>query len=400
MSGSGASADVYVKYGGHGLRLNLDDEQIMIKDAVRDFAVNELPLLLEGCGEDPLAFSRTLVKTSAPLGMMGLRIAPEYGGTCKDILGYLIALEELARVCPSAALLVGAHNSLVCSAISAFGNERQKERHLPSLASGKNMGALAVSEPDVGSDIEGVSTTAVREGGGFVLNGSKRLITGAGLAGLLLVLARTSHENDTSSGNAHSLFIVDACAEGVSSGLPEKLLGMRYAAVGELFFDGVQAPSEDVLGPVGGGVNAVRSVFNEWRLAVASIALGIGEAALETALEYASSREQFGRPLLEFQGVSFKLADMRIALDSARLMIYNAALAEDDSEYGLAAAIAKLSASGTAVMCASHAVQIWGGCGCCEDFPPAGLYRDAKVTEIIGGTSEVLRSFIAGCMKK
>jgi alkylation response protein AidB-like acyl-CoA dehydrogenase len=332
------------------------------------------------------------------MGWLGINVPERWGGAGMDTLAYAIAVEEIGRVWGSLGLIVAAHTSLGCGPLVIAGTDEQRERFLVPMAAGKVIGAYGLTEPHAGSDAGGTRTTARHEagpdGGTWVIDGEKRFITNAGQAGTYIVTARTGSNSDGSG--AISAFIVPAESPGFSVGRLEEKMGLHASATGELRFDGVRVPAGNLLGVEGAGFRAFLKVLDGGRISVAALALGLAQAALDAALPYAREREQFGRPIGTFQGVAFMLADMSTELEAARGLVYRAAWLKDQGrDYHLAAAQAKLYASEMSSRVTNAAIQVHGGYGYVEDYKVERYLRDAKLTEIGEGTSQVQRLVIA-----
>jgi alkylation response protein AidB-like acyl-CoA dehydrogenase len=315
-----------------------------------------------------------------------------------DTLAYAIAIEEIGRVWGSLGLIVAAHTSLGCGPLLVAGNDEQRDRYLPALAGGTMLGAYGLTEPNAGSDAGGTQTTARREAGpdgdGWVIDGRKRFITNAGQAGLYVITARTGTRPNGAA--EISAFIVPADTPGFSVGRLEEKMGLHASATGELLLEGVRVPADNMLGDEGAGFRAFLKVLDGGRISIAALALGLAQAALDAAVPYAREREQFGRPIGTFQGVAFMIADMATEIEAARSLVYRAAWLKDQGrDYALAAAQAKLFASEVSSRVTNAAVQVHGGYGYVEDYPVERFLRDAKLTEIGEGTSQIQRLVIA-----
>ena len=335
----------------------------------------------------------------AELGLTGIVFPEEYGGAGADYLSYAIAVEELSRVCASTGVTLSAHLSLGANPIYLFGTESQKQKFLVPLATGEKMGAFGLTEPSAGSDAGSTKTTAVKDGDGWVLNGSKIFITNGGEAEIYVVLART--DKDAKKHRGISAFIVEKGTEGFSFGKKEQKLGIRSSPTMEIIFENCRIPAENLLGEEGQGFKVAMKTLDGGRIGIASQAIGIAQGALEQAVDYAKERKQFDKPIAAFQGVSFQLADMATQIEAARLMVYNAAYrASAGLSYSQASAMAKLMASETAMKVSTQAVQILGGYGYSREFPGERMMRDAKITEIYEGTSEIQRLVIGTALTR
>ena len=379
-----------------GLSLTLTEEHEMIRQAARDFAEKEIaPIAAEHdeSGEFPLD---TIQKMGA-LGFMGLEIPESYGGAGLDTLAYVLALEEICKVDAAHGTIMSVNNSLFCHAIYRWGSEAQKQAYLVPVASGQKIGAYSLTEPMSGSDAGTMRSRAVRDGDDYVLNGRKSWVTSAPVAHFILLFTMTDPEK------AHrgiTAFLVDTDHPGFARGKTEPKLGIRASATSEVVFEGYRCPADNRLGQEGEGFKIAMAVLDAGRIGIAAQALGIAEAAYEASLAYARQREAFGQKIGEFQGLQFKIADMKTRIEASRLLIYQAAQAKERAlagggRYTLEASMAKLHASETAMFCAHAAVQIHGGMGYSKELPVERYFRDAKITEIYEGTSEIQRMVIA-----
>ena len=370
----------------------LSPQHTEIRRTVRDFAERRIiPVAdeLERKGE----FPHEIIREAAGLGLLGVPYPEEIGGTGLDSLAYAITIEELSRASGSVGIIVSAHTSLGCNPIWLAGTDEQKERYLRPMASGEVIGAYGLTEPGAGSDSRGTRTTARLEGDCWILNGSKRFITNAGVAGTYVVTALTEREAD--SGRI-SAFIVEADAPGFSVGRMEEKMGLHASNTGELIFTDCRIPAANLLGEEGEGDKLFLKTLDGGRIGIAAMALGLAQAAYEAASAYAKERRQFGRAIGEFQGVAFMIADMATRIDAARLMTYRAAWLKDhDRPYTTEAAMAKLFASEVARDVTNDAVQVHGGYGYVTEYHVERYLRDAKLTEIGEGTSQIQRLVIA-----
>ncbi len=371
---------------------SLDDDHRMVRETARSFAEEELA---PGAGErdEQEIYPEEGVKKMAELGFLGVTVPEKYGGAGMDYLAYALIMEEIARVDASAAVVIDVNNSLVCDTFLMFGNEEQKQKYLVPLAKGEFMGAFALTEPGAGSDPASLVTSYKEDGDAYVLNGSKMFITNAAHADVLIVFAT----KDRSMGyRGISAFIVEKDAPGFRVAKKEKKLGIRASDTCELAFEDCRIPRENRIGPEGKGLRIALSALDNGRIGIAGQALGIAQGAFDAALVYSKERKQFGKLISEFQGIQFKLADMATELESARLLTYQAAWLKDQGlPYIREAAMAKLKTSEVAVKLSDQAVQIHGGYGYIKDFPVERFFRDAKITEIYEGTSEIQRIVIA-----
>ena len=372
--------------------LEFNAEQEMIRKMVRDFAQKEVaPIAAEIDEQGVVPFEN--IRKMANLGLLGLIIPEAYDGGGADMISYVIAIEELSKACASTAIVVAVQNSLVAAGIERFGTEEQKQTFLPPLARGEKIGAFALTEPGAGCDASALITTAVRDGDEYVINGRKHFITNGGFADVVVLFAMT----DKSQGHRGiTAFLVEKGMPGFSPGKEEHKMGIRGTNTSELLFDDLHVPAANRLGEEGQGFKISMVVLDGGRIGVAAQALGIAQAAYEAALEYSKQRTQFGKPICQFQAIQWMLADMATRIEAARLLVYKAALAKESGErFSKEAAMAKLYASETATWVAGRAIQIHGGYGYMKEYPVERNYRDAKITEIYEGTSEVQRMVIA-----
>lgn len=373
----------------------LDEEHLELQASFKEFAENEIKPLAKEIDETE-RFPLESVKKMAEMGMMGLPIPEEYGGSGIDQLGYVLEIEELAKVCATTAIIVSAHTSLCCWPILKFGTEEQKQKYLVPLARGEKLGAFALTEPGAGTDASMQKSTAVLDGDSYVLNGSKIFITNAGAADVFIVFAMTDKEQGT---RGISAFIVERDMPGFSMSKPENKMGLRASSTCELIFDNVRIPKENLLGQEGKGFKIAMATLDGGRIGVAAQATGIAQGAIDEAVKYTTERIQFGRRISQFQNTQFTLADMQTKTDAARLLVWRAAAAEQDGlPYTAPAAMAKLFAAETASYVTNRAVQLFGGYGYSKDYPVERMMRDAKVTEIYEGTSEVQKMVLSGFM--
>ncbi|MDQ7819487.1 MAG: acyl-CoA dehydrogenase [Armatimonadota bacterium] len=370
----------------------LTDEHRMVQAAVREFATRDvLPRAAEL--DQTGAFPADLIRRAASLGLMGMTVPEEYGGAGLDAISYVIAQEELARASAGLQTIITVNNSLVCDPLVRFGTEEQKRRYLPRLCSGASLGCYCLTEPAAGSDAMALQTTARRDGDTWVLRGTKVFVTNGVEADVCIVYARTGPEP---GGRGLSAFIVEKGAPGIAVGKVEKKLGITCSSTAEIVLDDCRVPADSLLGEVGMGGRIALSTLDGGRLGIAAQAVGIARAALEEATAYAATRRQFGRPIAEFQAIQFALADMATRIEAARLLLYRAAyLRQQGLRHTREASMAKLYASETAMWAAHRAVQIFGGYGYVRDYPVERYFRDAKITEIYEGTSEIQRLVIA-----
>ena len=373
----------------------LTEEQRAIQQAARDFAHAELAPHSERWDRESF-FDRSIVGKLGALGFLGMLIPEAYDGLGLDTCTYLVALEEVAAVDASVAVLMSVHNSLPTQMLLRYGSEAQKQRYLKPMARGESLGAFALSEPDAGSDAASLRTQAVRDGDHYVLSGVKAWVSAGGHADVILAMARTDTPNDRKGARGISTFIVTPDMPGFSVGKKEDKMGLRGSETTQLVFDELRVPVANLLGQEGMGfVYAMQSLDNG-RLGIAAQSIGIARAALEHSVRYAAERKQFGKAIKEFQAIQFKLADMSTRVAASRALLYAAAAAKDRgqpiTQFG---SMSKLMASETAMWVTTQAIQIFGGYGYVKDYPVERLFRDAKVTEIYEGTSEIQRIVIA-----
>jgi alkylation response protein AidB-like acyl-CoA dehydrogenase len=373
----------------------LTEEQRAIQRAARDFARDELaPKAYErdrdGC------FDQSVIPKLAALGFLGMLLPEEYDGLGLDTCTYLVALEEIAAVDASAAVLMSVHTSLPTQMILKYGTDEQRKRFLPAMARGEVLGAFALSEPEAGSDAAALTTRAVRDGKEWVLSGTKAWVTNGGEAGAILALARTDSPNDYKGARGIGTFIVTPDLKGFRVGRKEDKLGLRSSPTVQLHFDDMRVPAANMLGDASHGFIYAMQSLEHGRLGISAQAIGIARAALEVAADYAAERRQFGKPIKEFQAIQFKLADMATRVAASRALLYAAAEAKDrDEPITQFASMSKLMASDTAMFVTTEAIQILGGYGYVTDYPVERYFRDAKVTQIYEGTSEIQRIVIA-----
>jgi alkylation response protein AidB-like acyl-CoA dehydrogenase len=373
--------------------LDLSPEHALLRDTVRDFMVTEVAPVVEE-HERERKFPTEIVQRIGELGWLGIPIPEDEGGAGLDTLAYAIAVEEIGRVWGSLGLIVAAHTSLGCGPLHLAGTPEQKSTFLVPMASGKALGAYGLTEPGAGSDAGGTRTTAKRDGDEWVLDGAKRFITNAGHASTYVVTARTG---TTDRGDAAiSAFIVPADTPGFSVGRLEDKLGLHASATGELRFEGARIPAANLLGDEGEGFRMFLKILDGGRISIGALAVGLAQAALDASIPYAQTREQFGRPIGTFQGLAFMVADMATEIDAARSFVWKAAWLKDQGrDFRLVAAEAKLFASEVSARATNAAIQIHGGYGYTTDYPVERFMRDAKLTEIGEGTSQVQRLVIA-----
>lgn len=375
----------------------LSKEHEMARNLFRDFAVNEVKPLAQEIDETE-RFPMETVEKMGKYGFMGIPIPEEYGGQGCDALTYSMCVEELSKVCGTTGVIVSAHTSLCVMPIYKFGTEEQKKKYLPDLCSGKKIGAFGLTEPGAGTDAAGQQTKAVLEGDHYVLNGSKIFITNGGVADVFVIFAMTDKSLGT---KGISAFIVEKDFPGFSIGTLEKKMGIKASSTAELIFQDCIVPKENLLGTLGKGFSIAMQTLDGGRVGIASQALGLAEGALEATINYTKERKQFGKSISKFQNTQFQLADMYAKVEAAQLLVYKAAIAEDTQKvFSKEAAVAKLFAAETAMEVTTKAVQLHGGYGYTREYDVERMMRDAKITEIYEGTSEVQRMVIAGSILK
>ena len=385
-----------VEVSASGPSLTLTAEHEMIRQTARDFAQKEIAPVAaqhDETGEFPYA----TIKKMGQLGLMGIEVPEAYGGAGLDTLAYVLAMEEISKVDAAHGTIMSVNNSLVCFALNRFGSEAQKRNYLMPVASGQKIGAYSLTEPMSGSDAGNMRSRAVRDGSDYVINGLKSWVTSAPVADVIILFTMTAPEKKH---KGISAFLIDTDKPGFARGKTEPKLGIRASATSEIVFDNYRCPAENRLGDEGEGFKIAMTALDAGRIGIAAQGLGIAEAAYEASVAYAREREAFGAKIGEFQGLQFKIADMKTRIEAARLLIYDAALAKERSKtsgerYTLQASMAKLFASETAMFCAHAAVQIHGGLGYSKELPIERYFRDAKITEIYEGTSEIQRMVIA-----
>ena len=373
------------------MNFQLSEEQLMIRQAARDFAVQEcLPGVIER--DEKMQHPTALLRKMGELGFMGMMVSPDYGGSGLDAVSYVLAMEEISKVDASCSVAMSVNNSLVCWGIETFGSPAQKAKYLPALASGRMIGAFCLSEPEAGSDATQQRTTAEDKGDYYLLNGTKNLITNGGYAGLYLVIAQTYPEKKHRGINC---LIVERDMPGVVVGAKENKLGIRASDTHSIIFNDVEVPKENRIGDDGFGFKFAMQTLDGGRIGIAAQAVGIAMGAYELALNYSKQRQTFGKTISQHQAIQFKLADMATEIEAAHLLTLRAALLKDQHlPFGTAAAMAKLFASETAMRTTVEAVQVHGGYGYVKEYHVERLMRDAKITQIYEGTSEIQRLVI------
>jgi len=376
---------------------NLTKEQEMVRKLMREFAEKEVKPIAAEVDEEG-RFPRETVEKMARYSMMGIPFPKELGGAGGDTLSYIIAVEELSRVCATTGVILSAHTSLGAHPIYQFGTDEQKEKYLKPLAEGKYLGAFGLTEPNAGTDAASQQTTAVLKGDHYVLNGSKVFITNGGEADIYIIFAMTDKSKGT---KGISAFIVEKDYPGFSIGKIEDKMGIRGSSTAELIFEDCLVPKENLLGQEGKGFAIAMQTLDGGRIGIAAQALGIAQGALDECTKYMKERKQFGKPLAAFQGLQWMYADMATKVEAARLLVYKAAMKKDEKKpFSVDAAMAKLYAAETAMEVTTKAVQIHGGYGYIKDYPVERMMRDAKITEIYEGTSQVQKMVISANLLK
>ncbi|MBE6051235.1 MAG: acyl-CoA dehydrogenase [Clostridium sp.] len=374
------------------MNFQLTREQELVQQMVRDFAVNEVKPIAAEIDETE-EFPMENVKKMAKLGMMGIPFSKEYGGANGDVLSYILAVEELSKVCATTGVILSAHTSLCASVINENGTKEQKDKYLADLCSGRKIGAFGLTEPGAGTDAAGQQTTAVLEGDHYVLNGSKIFITNGGVAETFIIFAMTDKSKGT---KGISAFIVEKSFPGFSVGSLENKMGIRASSTTELIMENCIVPKENLIGKEGTGFKIAMKTLDGGRIGIAAQALGIAEGAYEEAVAYMKERKQFGRPIAAFQGLQWYVAEMDVKIEAARHLVYKAATKKQAGQpYTVDAARAKLFAAETAMEVTTKALQILGGYGYTKEYPLERMMRDAKITEIYEGTSEVQKMVIS-----
>ncbi len=371
---------------------DLTEEQLAVQDAAREFAQKELkPGVIER--DSKMMYPTEQVRKMGELGFLGMMVAPEYGGGGMDTMSYVLAMEEISKVDSSCSVIMSVNNSLVCWGIETYGSEAQKQKYLPKLASGEWIGSFCLSEPEAGSDATSQRTTAIDQGDYYLLNGTKNWITNGGTSKVHLVIAQTDAEKGHKGIN---VFIVETDWEGVEIGAKEDKLGIRASDTHTIMYNDVKVPKENRIGEDGFGFTFAMKTLSGGRIGIAAQALGIAGGSYELALAYSKEREAFGKPISRHQAIAFKLADMATDIEAAKLLVYRAAWLKDQHmDYNQASSMAKLFASEVAMRHSVEAVQIHGGYGFVKEYHVERLMRDAKITQIYEGTSEVQRIVIS-----
>lgn len=383
--------------GGRRMDFELTEEQKMIRTTVRNFAEKEIkPVRAEY--DEKEEYPIEILRRLGEMGIMGMAVPPEYGGSGADVISYAIAVEELARVDPSVGVAVSVHNSLGCDPIVKFGTDEQKKKWLPEMATGKKIGCFCLTEPDAGSDAASITSTAKLEGKEYIINAKKQFITNAAGADVSLVFVMTDKEKGY---KGISGFIVPTDAPGFSRGQREKKMGIHASVTMKMLYEDCRIPKDNLLGEEGQGFKIALWALDAGRIGIAAQAVGLAQGALDEAIAYSKERVQFGKPISSFQAIQWMMADMATEIDAARFLTYRAAhVKQKGDRFSSEAAMAKLKASDVAVNVSRDAVQIFGGYGYMREYPVERYYRDAKITEIYEGTSEIQRLVISRALLK
>lgn len=372
--------------------ISLSEEQRMVLNTAREFTENEIKPVASNNDKEH-KFPKDTIDKLGELGFMGMTVAEQYGGSSLDFFSYILALEEICKGCASTGVIMSVNNSLVCGPLKTFGNEDQKSSFLKDLASGNKLGCFMLSEPEAGSDVASMKTTAILDGNHYILNGTKSWITNGAEADIGIVFAST---DKSLKHKGVSTFIVDMKSPGVNVGKLEDKLGIRATSTAQIFFEDCKVPKQNLLGRTGEGFKIALHTLDGGRIGIATQAVGIAQAALEESVRYAKERKAFGKTISDFQGLQFMIADMATKIEASRLLVWQAARMKDSgSKYSKQSAMAKLFAAETAMWVTTKAIQIHGGYGYTTDYPVERYFRDAKITEIYEGTSEIQRIVIA-----
>ena len=375
----------------------LTKAQQLQRELFRKFAETEIAPLAKEMDETEV-YSQELVAKMQKYGFFGIPYSKEYGGAGADVLTYTLCMEEVSKVDASTGIIISVHTSLCCSCINEYGTEEQKQKFLRPLIDGSKIGCFSLTEPSAGSDVAGAQTVAVKDGDDYLITGSKVFTTNSGFADTFIVFALTDRSVPAAKGM--TAFVVTRDMPGVEVSENIERMGIRAASNCIVTYDKVRVPAANILGKVGGGFRIAMGALDGGRIGIAAQAVGIAQGALNEAIKYGKERKQFGKPINSFQNTQFKMAEMQTKIDAARLMTWRAATAKDNHEaYGPLAAMAKLFASDVAVQVTRFAVQAMGGYGYCREYPVERMYRDAKITEIYEGTSEVMKMVVSGSMK-
>lgn len=373
----------------------LDQRHQALVKLYREFSLKEVKPLAKEIDETQ-EFPYSTLSKMKDMNMLGINIPKEYGGSGADTLAYILAVEELSKVCGTTGVILSAHTSLACDPLLQYGTSEQKEKYLKPLAKGEKLGAFGLTEPNAGTDAGSQQSIAVEKEDHFLLNGTKIFITNAGAADIFIIFALTSPELKT---RGISCFILEKDMEGFTIGKPEEKLGIRASSTCELIFENVKIPKANLLGKVGDGFKIAMHTLDGGRIGIAAQALGIAEGAIEETIAYIKSRKQFGKPISAYQNTQFKIAELQTKVEAAKLLVYRAALAKDTQRnYSIEAAMAKLFASKVAMETTVECLQLFGGYGYTKDYPIERMMRDAKITEIYEGTSEVQKMVIGGSL--
>lgn len=373
------------------MAIQLTEEQAMLQKMVRNFAQTEVAAFVPNMEKDE--FPTAVLTKMGELGLMGMTTPEKYGGSDMDFISYILAIHELSKVSGTVSVILSVHTSVATNPILKFGTDTQIEKYVPKLASGEYLGSFCLTEPAAGSDAASIKTSAKKVEGGYELNGSKVFITNGGYADVYIVFAVTDSTQKTKGITA---FIVERTMEGLVIGKNEEKMGLHGSSTVQLTFESLFVPEENILGQLGEGFTIAMANLNVGRIGIAAQALGIAEAALEAAIGYAKERQQFNQPIIKHQGIAFKLADMATSVEAAKQLVYSAAaLYERGEDCKKEASMAKLFASKIAVEVATEAIQVYGGYGYSKEYPVERYFRDAKVTEIYEGTSEIQRLVIS-----
>ncbi|WML28521.1 acyl-CoA dehydrogenase [Neobacillus sp. OS1-33] len=372
--------------------MDFTEEQEMMRKMVRDFAQKEIAPFVERM-EETDEYPLEIIRKMGEYGLLGIPIPTEYGGVGADFTSYILTINEIAKVSATVGVILSVHTSVGTNPILYFGTEEQKQKYIPKLASGEYIGAFALTEPNAGSDAGKIRTSAVKKGDKYILNGSKIFITNGGMADTYVTFAVTNPE---AGSRGISAFIVEKDTPGFSVGKKERKMGLHGSSTTELIFDNAEVPVGNLLGQEGEGFKIAMANLDAGRIGIAAQGLGIAEAALESSIQYAQERIQFGKPIAANQGISFKIADMATEVEAAKLLVYRAAqLRSRGIKCGKEASMAKRFSTDTAMKTATEAVQIFGGYGYTKDYPVERLFRDAKITQIYEGTNEIQRVVIS-----
>ncbi len=374
------------------MNFEISETQKMIAESIRDFAKQHIkPFMMEW--DEKQIFPTELFQKLGEMGFMGVLVPEEYGGSGLSYTEYITVIEEISKVDSSIGLSVAAHNSLCTNHILEFGNEEQKKKWLPKLASGEWIGAWGLTEHNTGSDAGSMSTTAVKDGDDYILNGAKNFITHGKTGHIAVVIARTGEKGDS---HGMTAFVVERGTKGFTAGKKENKLGMRASETAEMVFDNCRVSKDNILGEIGEGFVQSLKILDGGRISIGTLALGIAKGAYEAALQYSKEREQFGKPINAFQGISFKLADMATEIEASELLLYKAAYLKNSGQKVIKlGAMAKMYASEVSVKVATDAIQILGGYGYTKDYPVEKFYRDAKLCTIGEGTTEIQKLVIS-----